>query len=138
MSENSPIRRTLIGLLIASAVITLILVFLGTNRSDLPEPTFAALKTLDIHVVNRQVVGGVPTFRANQGDHVEIHWSSDETGEVHLHGYEVATELSDTEIVTVAFEATLTGRFPIKSHGFGEDREGDFHAVLAYVEILPR
>ncbi len=59
MSENVLIRRVLIGLLIASAVITLISVFLGTNRSDMPESTIAALKTLDIHVMNRQVVGGV-------------------------------------------------------------------------------
>ena len=54
------------------------------------------------------------TWTAHQGDLVIINITSDTTGEVHLHGYDIAFDLTKNNPWTKSFTADKTGDFPIE------------------------
>lgn len=82
------------------------------------------------------VSGGVEVLRVTHGDAVEIHWASDEKTTLHLHGYDVEIDVPATGEAVMRFEARATGRFPIESHGFGDDHHVE--KTLLYLEVHPR
>jgi hypothetical protein len=49
------------------------------------------------------------TLTVNQTDTVTINMSSDTTGEVHLHGYDVAFDCVAGQVVSHTFKATISG-----------------------------
>jgi hypothetical protein len=77
------------------------------------------------------------TIRVGQGDVVELRWSSDVKHILHLHGYDIETEVRPGSPVTMRFVAFATGRFPVEIHG---DSRGSSHgeAVLLYLEVRPK
>lgn len=90
----------------------------------------------EITIKDRAVVLDNNVIRVTQGDDVELIWTSDEAVELHLHGYDLALELSAGEPGTLSFHARATGRFPVTSHGFsGEHDHG--HSTLLYLEVYP-
>ena len=95
------------------------------------------LQSFAVSIAERQVAAGGPVIRVTQGDTVEITWSSDEAGELHIHGYDLKIALDPAAETVTRFEAFAAGRFPITSHGFaGEDGHGD-HSALLYLEVYP-
>ena len=54
------------------------------------------------------------TWTAHQSDRVIINITSDTTGEVHLHGYDIALDLMKDIPFTKTFTADKTGDFPIE------------------------
>ncbi len=99
-------------------------------------------RTIEIAVENRAVTGpavetsgGLGVVRVTQGDQVELRWTTDESTEVHLHGYDIKADLTPGNAEVMTFEARATGRFAIESHGFGNEHS---HAPLLYLEVLPR
>jgi hypothetical protein len=50
-----------------------------------------------------------PELKANQNDTVTINISSDTTGEVHLHGYDIAFDCVAGQVVSHTFKATISG-----------------------------
>jgi hypothetical protein len=69
---------------------------------------------------------------------LEIHWRSDARGELHVHGYDINVHLQQNTAVTSRFLAKASGRFPVTSHGFGEDTgHGHSHGALLYIEVHP-
>jgi hypothetical protein len=54
------------------------------------------------------------TWTAHQNDLVIINITSDTTGEVHLHGYDIAFDLTKNGPFTKSFTADKTGDFPIE------------------------
>jgi hypothetical protein len=54
------------------------------------------------------------TWTAHQNDLVIINITSDSTGEVHLHGYDIAFDLTKNNPWTKSFTADKTGDFPIE------------------------
>jgi hypothetical protein len=95
-----------------------------------------ATRRFELVIHDRELTGDQRTLRVDQGDFVELTWVSDEAGELHLHGYDIAFEVSPAKPTVVAFEAHATGRFPVTSHGFGDDT-GHGHAALLYIEVYP-
>ncbi len=96
-------------------------------------------KVFELRVENRAVVGGDGgAIRVKDNDQVELRWTTDERVELHLHGYNIELEVRPGETATMSFEAFATGRYPITSHGFGEDGEGHSHGDLIYLEVHPR
>lgn len=83
-----------------------------------------------------ELSGGTGVVRVTQGDQVEIHWTSNQATELHLHGYNVKTKVESEGEAVMTVEARAAGRFAIESHGFG----ADYHAekTLIYLEVLPR
>ena len=54
------------------------------------------------------------TWTAHQNDNVIINITSNTTGEVHLHGYDIAFDLTKDIPFTKSFVADKTGDFPIE------------------------
>ena len=90
---------------------------------------------IEVHIVNREVVGD-QLIRVTQGQIVEMTWTTDEETQVHIHGYEIHIPTSPDTPAIVTFEAHATGRFPVTSHGYG-DEYGLMHQMLIYFEVYP-
>jgi hypothetical protein len=92
---------------------------------------------VDITIRNRKVVRNNNVIRITQGEEVELLWSSDETANLHLHGYNIEFKVSPDAPTSISFTVHATGRFPITSHGFG-DQHGNGHVTLLYLEVYPK
>ena len=55
-----------------------------------------------------------PELTVNQNDMVTINMSSDTTGEVHLHGYDIPFDCVAGQVVTHTFKATISDRFDLE------------------------
>ena len=104
-----------------------------------PVPTVAAQddlrRVVEVQIQNREVVEQTEPIKITEGELVELHWTSDEQVELHLHGYDLKLVVLPGEAGMMAFEAFATGRFPITSHGWGEGGHG--HDALTYLEVYP-
>jgi hypothetical protein len=70
-------------------------------------------KTLDLTVTSANKM--TPSnLTANQNDTVTINITSDTSGEVHLHGYDIHFETKAGQVVSHTFKADKTGRFDIE------------------------
>ena len=49
----------------------------------------SAMHRIEITIHKRKVVRDNNVIRINQGNEVELVWSSDETASLHLHGYDI-------------------------------------------------
>ncbi len=128
---RSPLVQTLA--LVAACLIGLATV--PTSRAG--EPVIIELK-----IAQRSVSGpavetgpGAGIIRVTQGEAIELRWQSDERAVLHLHGYNVETEIPENGDATTTFKARAAGRFPIEAHAFGHHHA---HKVLIYVEVHPR
>ena len=100
-----------------------------------PEETpESAYHIADLQILKRRVLGP-NTLRVKEGEQVRLEWSSDEVTKLHLHGYDIKTDIERGDPTITTFEAHTAGRFPITSHGFGSDDHG--HYTLLYLEVLP-
>lgn len=88
---------------------------------------------LSVELRAGEVFGDTDTFRFKEGDEIRIRWTSDETVELHLHGYNLTATPGPGVPAMMAFTGTATGRFPVTRHAAG----GDHHTLL-YIEIHPR
>jgi hypothetical protein len=96
-----------------------------------------AVKRIELVISERKVQREEKTIRVTQGESLELVWQSDESAELHLHGYDISFEVSPQAPAIVAFDAHATGRFPITSHGFGGEK-GHGHEALLYLEVYPQ
>lgn len=80
--------------------------------------------------------GGTGVLRVTQGDEVEIHWTSNQATELHLHGYNVKTKVASEGEAVMTVKARAAGRFAVESHGFGADHHAE--KTIIYLEVLPR
>jgi hypothetical protein len=65
---------------------------------------------------NDKVVGGVQEIRADGGDTVFIVVESDESAEIHVHGYDREAEVEAGQKSQVSFTADLEGVFEVELH----------------------
>jgi len=98
--------------------------------SKTPLAQLKKLHTVNLKVRKGKVTPAKKTIRVTEGENVQIHWTSDETAKIHLHGYDIDVKAEPGETVSMKFEAHATGRFPITLHGFG-------HHTLIYLEVYP-
>ncbi len=77
-----------------------------------PEPEFALT---EIEVKGGQPVGGVQEIEIPSGEKAKIVVSSpDTTDHVHLHGYDVFSDLAPGKPATIEFDATIDGVFEME------------------------
>jgi len=93
-----------------------------------------AVQRFELAISDRSVQLESGTLRVTQGQQVELVWTSDESGTLHLHGYDIEFEVGPEAPAEYSFEAHATGRFPITSHGFGGEHG---HEALLYLEVYP-
>ncbi len=74
--------------------------------------------------------GGVQTFEAKQGDTVLIRYGTNVTGNFHIHGYDIETEVVAGRERVEIFLAETTGRFEIELEELEE--------TVAWLEVQPR
>jgi hypothetical protein len=116
-------------------IATLLLCFVPVSiNADTDEK---AVKRIELVISERNVQREEKTIRVTQGDSIELVWQSDETAELHLHGYDISFKVSPEASSMVTFEALATGRFPITNHGFG-GQKGHGHEALLYIEVYPK
>ena len=96
------------------------------------------VKRFEVTIAERKVADGGPTIRVTEGDRVVIVWHSDEVGELHLHGYDIAIHLKPGEATETVIEAQVAGRFPLTSHGFGDESHSHGEGALLYFEVYPQ
>jgi hypothetical protein len=104
-----------------------------------PQPAEDTANTparIEVRIENREVIGD-QVIRLIQGQLVEIVWITDETAELHMHGYDIRVEISPDAPAEMTFTAHATGRFAVTSHGFGGEH-GHGHETLIYIEIHPK
>ena len=89
----------------------------------------------EVQIENRKVVGD-QLIRVTQGQIIEMTWITDEETQVHIHGYEIHIPTSPDAPAKITFEAHATGRFPVTSHGYGNEY-GKMHHMLLYFEVHP-
>ena len=85
--------------------------------------------------IKKRKIVGARTIRVKQGDQVQLNWKTDEKAVLHLHGYDIETNVARGKPASMKFTAKATGRFPVTSHGFGD---GHGHSALIYIEVLPK
>ena len=69
-----------------------------------------------------------------QNDQVVVRVSSDKPVQVHLHGYDIESDVVPNVVTSLRFAATATGRFPIEIHSGKALKQRPF----AYLEVRPR
>jgi len=99
----------------------------------LASTALAAERVFDLTITHGKLTGSKDTIRVHQGDDVVLRWHSDRPIVLHLHGYEIETQVVPGAVAETRFEARATGRFPIHVHA-GQARS---EAVLAYLEVYP-
>ena len=89
---------------------------------------------IQVHVAieGGKVADDQGVIKIAQGDHVTLHFSSDETHNLHIHGYDIGVEVAPGSHAMVDFKATATGRFPVEIHG------SSHHNALFYLEVHPK
>jgi len=89
---------------------------------------------IQVHVAieGGKVADNQGVIKIAQGDHVTLHFSSDETHNLHIHGYDIEVEVGTGSHAMVDFKATATGRFPVEIHGSSD------HHALFYLEVHPK
>ena len=99
----------------------------------------AEQQVLDLELKQGRFTAAKNTVRVTQGDTVTLRITSDLSGELHLHGYDVPMKLKAGKTTTTIVQVSVAGRFPITSHGFeGDTGHGHKHKALLYLEVYPR
>jgi len=88
-------------------------------------------RRFEFRIENGRLADAAKTLQVRRGDAVELIWSADRRSTLHLHGYDIEITVDAGKPQTMAFQARATGRYPIEMHG-------GRHAVLLYLEVLPR
>lgn len=89
-----------------------------------PGPT-----TLRLLVRDGRVAGGPRSFEVRKGTRVVLVVRADVEDEVHLHGYDLESDVRPGTPARIAFRASLAGRFEVELEGR--------HLRLAEIEVTP-
>lgn len=121
-------RRTWLSWLTAGLFVPAALIRAAAAQEGAP-------RVIEVRIENRKVVAPNEAIRITEGNLVELRWTSDETAELHLHGYDLKTRVRPDGPAAMVIEAYAAGRFPITSHRWGDGGHG--HDALTYLEVYP-
>lgn len=85
--------------------------------------------------------GGLPkeqrTIKVQQGDNVELRWTSDQPVRLHLHGYDVEVAVKPGEPTVTVLNARMAGRFSVDK--LQEQKSGGHQhgGKVLYLEVHP-
>ena len=97
-------------------------------------------RTFDLTITRGELAVEQRVLRVNKGDTVRLRLTSDAPGEIHLHGYRLATKLKPGVPGELVFKAYATGRYRLEWHPAGETSEsgGRHGPPRATLEVRPR
>ncbi len=141
--SHAKFRRHVCWLAIALAILTApALTACGSAGQPVSDRTTGNAETdavaSDAVLIKLPIVGRATTLdredlRVYQGDTVHLLFTTDELGEIHLHGYDLIAEVSPQRPGELIFEAHTAGAFGINFHVFASesmeigDHMGDDH-----------
>jgi hypothetical protein len=96
----------------------------ATAPAATPEPAATRIRVRD-----GQPVGGVQTIEVEKGDRIRFTVSSDQSDEVHVHGYDLERPVGPDAPARFSFTADADGIFEVELHGGG--------AQIASLEVQP-
>ena len=82
-----------------------------------------------LRVRGGEPVGGVRTIKVRKGDTIRFTVSSDQSDEVHVHGYDLEKPVGPDAPARFSFSADADGIFEVELHGSG--------AQIASLEVQP-
>jgi len=88
-------------------------------------------RVLSFALADGEVAGGGNTVSARRGEALELRWTSTTPVMLHLHGYDLETQVMPDTVAILAFKAELPGRFPVTVHGAGA------HRAVLYLDVTP-
>jgi FtsP/CotA-like multicopper oxidase with cupredoxin domain len=94
-----------------------------------------------VAIQGRKVDPTQTTIRVTQGQTLDLKFTTDETVELHLHGYDRLLTLQPGSVAVMRLHASSAGRFAIEGHRFGSGSGGSRsgrHVVLLYLEVHPQ
>lgn len=91
-------------------------------------------RVLDIAIHNAAPPAQPQILSVLQNDRVVLRLTSDKPVQVHLHGYDIESDVAPGRATSLRFTASATGRFPIEIHSHDPHRQ----RPLAYLEVRPR
>lgn len=100
-----------------------------TPTESTPEPTSSPTPDAFEIEVEEGRVEGPDMITVSQGDRVAIEVEADVEDHVHVHGYDLLTDVAPGERVTIEFRATIPGVFEIELE--------DAHLLLTRLEVTP-
>lgn len=101
-------------------------------------PTKALGNVIDVKIEKRKIVGK-QVIRITQEETVTLRWSTDEAVQLHLHGYDIEKAVKPGTQTLMTIKAHAAGRFPVTTHGFGNDAHGGHSKNnLLYLEVYPK
>ena len=74
---------------------------------------------IEVQVSGGQVSGDTGRVPVAAGEHVTLVITSDVADEVHVHGYDLESELSPGQPTEIAFDAAIPGVFEVELHEAG-------------------
>lgn len=89
---------------------------------------------IELSLENGKLVSGSNTVRVRRGQQVQLQWSTDRPIDLHLHGYDIEVKASPGSTTTMAFTATIPGRFAVSEHERGKAHA---HKAVIYIEVHP-
>jgi FtsP/CotA-like multicopper oxidase with cupredoxin domain len=102
----------------AAAVLLLLFPALSTASCQSGAPAdAAAVKDINVTVVNRQVTPPPARIAVAKGQTVRITVRTDVTDVVHVHGYDKSAALMPDKPATIEFVADQDGVFQVETHG---------------------
>ncbi len=81
----------------------------------------SATVVINVPIQNRSTTLTRDDLRVSQGDTALLKFTSDEPGEVHLHGYDLTVPVSPGQPAELQFATTTAGAFGINFHAFAQD-----------------
>ena len=101
-----------------------------------PTPTPASpVVAIDLNIANRAAGLARQDLQVKRGDTVSLHITSDEPGEIHLHGYNLTAPVAPGAPGELTFQAATAGAFGINFHAFAplpSDGNGSGSAAMSH------
>ena len=114
------------------AMVEVIIEAAGATSASHSEHDHGSPAIHHVAIEGGKVADNQGVIKIAQGDHVTLNFSSDETHNLHIHGYDIDVEVGTGSHAMVDFKATATGRFPVEIHG------SSHHNALFYLEVHPK
>jgi len=87
-------------------------------------------RVFELGLKDGRLVSGPAVLQVKAGDRVTLKIASNNSDELHVHGYDLRLRIKPEEVVTLDFTANRTGRFGLELHRA--------HAELGALEVYPQ
>ena len=139
-NNSSVISEIKVQALLCQIIILSFLFVSEVNHAQSNESQSIPQRIVSIKIIDGNVVGK-KTVRLTQGERVALHWITDKTLRIHLHGYDIEKVIKAGDDTVMYIEAYATGRFPITMHGDTQSHKHNHHGsekTLIYLEVHPQ